>query len=469
MVKDSRRTVAEPESPAVHSGRKRLKIAVVGTGISGLSAAWLLDQHHNVTVYEQNRYVGGHSNTASIEIEGQQVAVDTGFIVYNPVNYPNLVALFEHLGVLTKVSDMSFSASLNDGTLEYSGTNLRGLFAQPLNILRPRFVRMLRDIYKFYTQAPQFTGDESLRDISLRDFLRNRNFSDAFIYDHLMPMGAAIWSSSVQQMLEFPALSFLRFFDNHGLLQFRNRPQWRTVEGGSRAYIEKLTATFADHIRVGQSVTAVNRGEQYHTVICADGSAEEYDHVMLACHADQALHLLSHPTEEEDAVLGSIEYQKNTVILHSDTSLLPMRKRAWASWNYIGSGTDNQNQQLSVTYLMNRLQGLSVKTPIMVTLNPVKEIDPDKVFQCYEYEHPLFNVAAIRSQPRLWSLQGRLNTWFCGAYFGSGFHEDGIQAGLAVAERLGGFKRPWHVINPSTRIGLCEEGHPLETVGVIPP
>jgi predicted NAD/FAD-binding protein len=450
------------------TGQQRQKIAVIGTGISGLSAAWLLNQHHDVTVYEQNDYIGGHSNTTEIDIDGQAISVDTGFIVYNPINYPNLVALFEHLNVPTKTSEMSFAASLGNGSLEYSGTNLRGLLAQPLNLFRPRFIRMVRDIFRFYKQAPQLLGDQSLKDISLREFLQTHNYSDAFIYDHLMPMGAAIWSSSVQQMLDFPTLAFLRFFDNHGLMQLKNRPEWRTVDGGSREYVKRLTESFQNRIRIGQPVMQVERHAETNTVTCADGSQENYDHVILACHADQALNLLANPTAEEQSTLGNIRYQANTAVLHTDISLLPDRKHAWASWNYLGTGKDNQNQMLCVTYLMNRLQGLATDTPVMVTLNPCKKIDPSKIIQSYDYEHPLFNIAAIQSQPKLWGLQGKQNTWFCGAYFGSGFHEDGIQAGLAVAEKLGGINRPWTVSNPSTRVGLCNEGLPLTGLETAP-
>lgn len=449
-------TASAPEECA--SGKK---IAIVGTGISGLSAAWLLNQRHDITVYEQNDYVGGHSHTEEFELNGRSIPVDTGFIVYNPVNYPNLVALFEQLDVPNIASDMSFAASLSDGSLEYSGTDLRGLFAQPKNLFRPRFLRMLRDLARFYRQAPQLTGNRSLADIPLGAFLHNHGYSEAFIYDHLMPMGAAIWSSSVKQMLEFPTLAFLRFFDNHGLVQFTERPEWRTVDGGSREYVRRLTSSFADCIRTEQPVSRVERSADRQTVITADGRREDYDDVVLACHADQALKLLADATDDEQAALGSIQYQANTAVLHTDTNLMPRRKRAWASWNYIGTGPSSTEQLLCVTYLMNRLQNLPTSQPIMLTLNPCRRIDPDKIIRSYEYDHPLFNAAAIASQPRLWDLQGRQNTWFCGAYFGSGFHEDGIQAGLAVAERLGGVKRPWTVKNPSARVGLSTEGQPF--------
>jgi len=460
----------KPPAPlALNSdAQERKKIAVVGTGIAGLSAAWLLNQRHEITVYEQNDYIGGHSNTTDIRIDGRTIPVDTGFIVFNPVNYPNLVALFQHLDVPTTVSEMSFSASLNNGALEYSGTNLRGLFAQPKNLFRPRFLRMMKDLMRFYRQAPQLIDDPSLERVPLGAFLRAHRYSDTFIYDHLMPMGAAIWSSSIQQMLAFPTLAFLRFFDNHGLVQLTNQPEWRTVSGGSREYVRRLTATFANRIRTDQPVARVERNGNSQTIITADGSREIYDHVVFACHADQALQLLSNPTAEEQSTLSTIRYQPNTAVLHTDTNLMPVRKHAWASWNYLGTGKDPADQILCVTYLMNRLQKLPTHTPVMVTLNPCRTIDPAKIIRRYEYEHPLFDAAAIRCQPRLWDLQGRQNTWFCGAYFGSGFHEDGIQAGLAVAEKLGGLQRPWTVAQPSTRVGLCADGLPAPAMGAIP-
>jgi predicted NAD/FAD-binding protein len=445
--------------------RGQQKIAIVGTGISGMSAAWLLDMRHDITIYEQNSYVGGHSNTLDIDIDGQTMPVDTGFIVYNPVNYPNLVELFKHLRVPTKVSEMSFSASLNDGQLEYSGSGLRGLLAQPGNLFRPRFWRMLKDISRFYGQASELITDRSLEDITLGTFLKQHRYSEAFIYDHLMPMGGAIWSSSVQQMLDFPTLAFLRFFDNHGLVQLQGQPEWRTVSGGSREYMNRLQAPLKNRIRTDQRVARIEREEHGAVIVTADGQREQFDHVVLACHADEALELLAEPTEEEQKTLSHFRYQDNSAILHTDTSLLPKRSSAWASWNYIGTGQDSTNQLLCVTYLMNRLQKLPTNQPVMVTLNPSKDIDPTKIIRTLNYTHPIFDCAAIRSQPDLWNLQGQHNTWFCGAYFGSGFHEDGIQAGLAVAEKLGGLKRPWTVADASIRVGLCNEGRPLTTLG----
>ncbi|MFW2403237.1 MAG: NAD(P)/FAD-dependent oxidoreductase [Gammaproteobacteria bacterium] len=444
------------DRPVHDHGDHTLDIAVVGSGIAGLSAAWLLNERHTVTVYEQNDYAGGHSNTATVTLDGQETDVDTGFIVYNPSNYPNLVALFEHLEVPTKLSDMSFAASLDDGRLEYSGTDLNGLFAQRRNLARPRFLSMLNDLLRFYRQAPTLTDDEALRDLSLGDFLRREGYGEPFIRDHLMPMGAAIWSSSIEQMLTFPTLAFLRFFRNHGLVQLRDRPEWRTVDGGSKEYVARLTRSLEGRIQCNAGVQKVLRDSAGVTIVTRDGS-RRHDHVVLACHADQALRMLEQPHLDETDALGQIRYQSNRTVLHTDARLMPRRRRAWASWNYMSSAAGGDRDALCVTYWMNLLQALDTPEPLFVTLNPNREIDPDKVLRTYDYEHPIFDTAALHAQRKLWNLQGRQNTWFCGAYFGSGFHEDGIQAGLAVAERLGGHARPWTVENPSSRVGLPDD------------
>ena len=446
----NRRTATFPGSH--HGNETGLNIAVIGTGISGLSAAWLLSKQHRVTIYEQAHYVGGHSNTVQIDIGGKSFPVDTGFIVYNPVNYPNLVELFDHLNVPTKPSDMSFAVSINNGRLEYAGTNLNGLLAQRSNLARPRFLRMVKDLLRFYNQAQTLSYKDARNGMTLGQFLHANKYSDAFIHDHLMPMGAAIWSSSVEQMMHFPAFSFLRFFSNHGLLQLNDRPEWRTVEGGSREYVRRLTASYRENIRCNERVIKVERNNTGVVLMTASGGIDTYDHVIFGCHSDQALNLLERPTANESDVLGRIRYQPNTAILHTDTNLMPKRKRAWASWNYIGTGETVADKRLCVTYWMNLLQSLPTRTPVLLTLNPVKAISPEKIVRTFEYDHPIFDSAAIEAQPHLWDLQGEQNTWFCGAYFGSGFHEDGIQAGLAVAEMLGGQKRPWHIDNPSGRI-----------------
>ena len=448
---------SKPELQNSAPDTNALDIAVIGSGIAGLSAAWLLSQRHKVTVYEQNDYIGGHSHTTDVQFGNNKVAVDTGFIVYNPVNYPNLVALFDHLNVPTKPSNMSFAASLDDGKLEYSGTSLKGLFAQRRNLLRPRFYRMLNDLLRFYRKAPKLIDDETLSQIPLGEFLKRERYCDAFIHDHLLPMGGAIWSSSAEQMLSFPTLGFLRFFKNHGLVQLNDRPHWRTVDGGSREYVKRLIAGFEDRVHYGDPIVNIDRGNQGVELQTTSGNRVRHDHVILACHSDQALALLNRPTTAEDKLLSSIRYQNNRAVLHTDLNLMPDNQEAWASWNYIGSRDDANKQLLCVTYWMNLLQSLKTPDPLLITLNPSRAIDPQKVFASYDYMHPLFDAAAISAQPELWSLQGQQNTWYCGAYFGYGFHEDGIQSGLAVAEMLGGVRRPWQVANESGRINLSPD------------
>jgi len=434
----------------------RPDVAVIGTGIAGLSAAWLLDRsQHPVSVYEQNDYAGGHSHTTQATVGNVEVAVDTGFIVYNPVNYPNLVALFDHLDVPTKPSDMSFGASLSDGTLEYSGTDLNGLFAQRRNLLRPRFYRMLKDLLRFYREAPALIDDDTLGRLPLGEFLSRAGYGEPFINDHLLPMGGAIWSSSAAQMLAFPTLAFLRFFKNHGLVQLSDRPQWRTVDGGSREYVRRLTAGFKDRIRCGDPVVRIERDTAGVTLHTAQGRRNRHDQVILACHSDDALALLAEPSADERRLLGSIRYQPNRAVLHTDPRLMPRSRRAWASWNYIDAATADRSTDerlLCVTYWMNLLQSLDTPEPLFVTLNPNRVIEPARVIAACDYRHPIFDAAAIDAQRDLWTLQGCARTWFAGAYFGYGFHEDGIQAGLAVAERLGGLRRPWPFTDAASRI-----------------
>ncbi len=435
---------------------RRPDVAVIGTGIAGLSAAWLLHRsQHAVSVYEQNDYAGGHSHTTQATIGAVEVAVDTGFIVYNPVNYPNLVALFDHLGVPTKPSEMSFGASLSDGALEYSGTDLNGLFAQRRNLVRPRFYRMLKDLLRFYRQAPTLVDDDTLSRLPLGEFLHSEGYGEAFINDHLLPMGGAIWSSSAEQMLAYPTLAFLRFCKNHGLLQLTDRPEWRTVDGGSREYVRRLTAGFKHRIRCGDPVVHIERDAAGVTLHTAQGHRNRHDQVILACHSDEALALLAEPSADEQRLLGAIRYQANRAVLHTDARLMPRSRRAWASWNYIGAATPDQSTDeplLCVTYWMNLLQSLDTPEPLFVTLNPNRDIDPARVVAAYDYMHPIFDAAAIDAQRELWTLQGGARTWFAGAYFGYGFHEDGIQAGLAVAERLGGLRRPWPFSDAASRI-----------------
>jgi len=432
----------------------RLNIAVIGTGIAGMSAAWLLSQRHNVTVYEQEGRLGGHTNTVEVPGPGGKgiTPVDTGFIVYNDRNYPNLVALFEHLKVPTKASEMSFAVSIDDGALEYGTTTFGQLFAQKRNLINPRFWSMLNDLLRFYREAPSFqeTGDTVA---SLGDYLDAGRYGRAFQEDHLLPMAAAIWSTPAGRIRDYPAAAMIRFCDNHGLLKVNNRPQWRTVDGGSREYVQRLTAAYADRVRLGRGAMQVSRSADGITITDASDETIRFDHAVFACHADQALAMLADPSAEERALLGAFQYTRNETILHSDASLMPKSKAIWSSWNY--SAHTGKNAAPCVTYWMNRLQSIPEDNPLFVTLNPVKRPRPNSVIRTELYEHPVFDEAAIRAQRKLWTLQGQRNSWFCGAYFGSGFHEDGLQAGLAVAEALGGVRRPWSVPDESGRIHIA--------------
>ncbi len=443
-------------SPAGEAGRP-LDVAVVGTGITGMSAAWLLSQRHRVTVYEAAERIGGHSNTVDAPGMDGPIPVDTGFIVYNIANYPNLLALFDHLDVPTQTSDMSFSVSLDDGGFEYAGTDLFGLLAQRRNVARPRFWRMLRDIVRFYRAAPALLDRADADTLTLGEFLDAEGYSEAFIRDHLLPMGAAIWSASLEGMRAHPAAAFVAFFQNHGLLKLVDRPEWRTVIGGSREYVARLTTPYRDSVRLGCGVRALRRPAGENTVIVedTDGSTARYDHVVVAAHADQALGMLADPDPQERDILGAFQYQTNATVLHSDTRLMPRRRRAWASWNYLGRTGEDGGRSVCVTYWMNLLQNLDQRTPLFVTLNADRfglEPRDESVLQRFSYEHPLFTTRALAAQARLWDIQGGRNTWFCGSYFGAGFHEDGLQAGLAAAEAIGGVRRPWTVAGESARI-----------------
>ncbi len=434
---------------------RRLKIAVVGAGISGMSAAWLLNQGHDVTLYEAQPRLGGHSHTVDAPAARGAIPVDTGFIVYNELNYPNLTALFSHLKVPTKVSNMGFAVSLDDGRVEYGGDNLLTLFSQFRNLVSPRFWAMLRDLLRFYREAPGHACALDAEATSLGDYLKAQGYGRAFQDDHLIPQAAAIWSASARDIRDYPAAAFIRFCENHGLLKILDRPVWRTVDGGSRAYVKLLTASLAGRIRQGAPVVGVARTGEGVMVRDASGAVERYDQVVMATHADQGLALLDAPTARERGVLGAFGYTRNIAVLHSDAALMPRRRGAWSAWNYIGRGDQAGDQHLCVTYWMNRLQDLPRDTPLFVTLNPVIEPDPAKIIRTEIYEHPRFDAAAMRAQNELWSLQGEGGLWWCGAYFGSGFHEDGLQAGLAVAEQLGGLRRPWTVAGESDRIRLA--------------
>ncbi|OWQ84475.1 NAD/FAD-binding protein [Roseateles aquatilis] len=437
------------------SDQPRLRIAVVGAGISGLSCAWLLSGRHHVEVFEADARVGGHSHTVDAPCGATDVPVDTGFIVYNEPAYPNLTALFRHLDVPTRASDMSFAVSLNRGSLEYAGTDLNGLFAQRSNLLRPRFWSMLTELLRFYREAPRDVA--TCGDLTLDGYLDSRGYGRAFRDDHLYPMGAAIWSSTAARIGDYPFAAFVRFCENHGLLQVSDRPVWRTVDGGSREYVRRLTRGFSDRLHRDEPVIALRRDAAGVQLRTRRGAwTERFDHVVLATHADEALRLLPSPSDTEAHLLGTFSYSRNLAVLHSDPALMPRRRAVWCSWNYLA---DRQaDAPPTVTYWMNRLQPHLPQgrgaPPLFVTLNPPTPPRPEHLIRTEVYDHPRFDAAAIAAQRELWSLQGRQRTWFCGAYFGAGFHEDGLQAGLAVAEALGGVRRPWSVADESGRIHL---------------
>lgn len=428
----------------------KLNIAVVGSGISGLSAAWLLSQTHNVTLFEKDDRPGGHSNT----VQAGNTPVDTGFIVYNTRCYPNLCALFDHLNVKTTATDMSFAASMDEGGLEYGGSDLTALFAQKRNIVRPRFLMMVRDILRFYREAPLALEDGTAEHVSLGDYLREKRYSKSFINDHLLPMGAAIWSTPVDTMMAYPLAAFVRFCQNHGLLQIKDRPQWRTVVGGSREYVKRMTAGISGGVVLDRAIAKVGRSANGGAFIeDRYGQRDEFDHVVLACHGDQALALQETPDPKVHELLSAFKYERNLAILHNDDSLMPKNKKVWSSWNYLAEEQDGE-QKVCVTYWMNRLQHLDNSNPLFVTLNPPRHPKDGSVIRSFLYDHPLFDAGAMAAQKDLWSIQGVDNIWYCGSYFGYGFHEDGIQSGLAVAEALGNVRRPWNVANESGRIHL---------------
>lgn len=418
-----------------------MKIAVVGAGISGLSAAWLLSRQHEVTLYEQEGRLGGHSNTVDVEIDGVSHPVDTGFIVFNRDTYPNLCGLFSLLGVSIADSDMSFGVSLREPDIEWAGTNLASVFAQPANLARPRFWGMLQDILRFNSEVTERAANGSAEHISLGEFLVRHRYGDAFRDWYLLPMAAAIWSCPTQTMMSYPLATFARFCHNHGLLRVNDRPQWLTVRGGSREYVKRIAAALHD-VRRASAVKGLQRVSDG-VLVQAAGVLERYDQVVLACHSDEALALLGDTaTPSERRLLGAIRYQPNHAVLHTDTALLPRNRRVWSSWNYMAGVGAPDSRPVSVSYLMNRLQPLPFEQPVVVSLNPFIEPDPARVIARIDYAHPLFDGPAIDAQARLPEIQGRDRLWYCGAWTGYGFHEDGLASAVRVARHLGA-DIPW--------------------------
>jgi len=404
-----------------------MKIAVIGTGIAGNVAARELCRDHEITVFEAADHVGGHTHTHSIDDNGRPLAIDTGFIVFNDWTYPNFIALLDELGVSSQPSEMSFGVKCERTGLEYKGHTLNTLFAQRRNLLRPSFHRMLRDIVRFNREARSLleAGDDSL---TLGDYLHDNHYSKAFTDYYIIPMGAAIWSAEPRRMLSFPATCFARFFANHGLLNIKNRPQWRVIRGGSRSYVDKLTAPFRRQIRLNTPVTGIRRRATHVEVSSAGNGIERFDHVFIACHSDQALAMLRDASPLEREVLGAIPYQQNDVVLHTDTSLLPRRRLAWSAWNYHRLAGDQD--AVAVTYNMNLLQGLSTQQTYLVTLNNSAAIDPDKIIKRLSYDHPVFTQEGIKAQQRQAEINGLRRSYFCGAYWRYGFHEDGVVSAL---------------------------------------
>ncbi len=421
---------------------KTRRIAVVGSGVSGAIAAWLLRDTADVTLFESEQRFGGHTNTALVEDESGRVEIDTGFMVFNRPNYPLLSALFDHLGVRSYPTTMSFAASFDGGRFEYAGSDLNGLFGQRGNLLSARFWRVLMSILRFNRVAQQALNRPPPHSVSLDDFLDGAGFDENFRTYYLYPMAAAIWSCPHGEIGRFPAVSFLRFFGNHGLIKLKDRPQWHTVEGGSRSYMDRLIADLGARARCDTAVEAVRRFGDGNELLLANGQREHFDDVVLACHSDQALAMLAEPTPSERALLAAIPYQANRVLLHRDEALMPAQRRVWSSWNYLSEPQTDPSQSVSVTYWMNSLQRLATRNNYFVSLNPLHEPRSHKVIAEYEYHHPVFSLDALTAQQQLHRIQGRSGVWFAGAWTGYGFHEDGMRSGVEVAQALGA-TIPW--------------------------
>jgi len=405
------------------------KIAIIGSGISGMGVAALLHEKYDITVYEKSAAIGGHSRTVDIDYNGTKIAVDTGFIVFNHRNYPLLTALFKHLDVPTQKSNMTFGVSADNGSLEWGAQNLNAVFGQRSNILNPRFWKFLVDILRFNNGAEAAAARNPGK--TLGELIAIMGLGDWFVKYYILPMGGAIWSCPLDVMMGFPANFFVSFFKSHGLLTVTQQPQWHTVTGGSKEYIRRLTAPFASRIRLSAAVKAIRQDGRVQ-ITDAQGHIQEYDHAVFACHADETVSILQDPTAEEASVLGKFRYQPNRAVLHKDQSFMPKRRRCWSSWVYHPKGQD-----ISVTYWMNQLQGIDNKYPLFVTLNPSRAVAPEHVFDEHVFTHPVYTQESFAAQKRLPSVQGLRNTWFCGAYHRNGFHEDGLHSAVEVARLLG--------------------------------
>lgn len=411
------------------------KIAIIGSGISGLSCAHLLHKQYDVTVFEKNDYIGGHTATVDVDIEGTNYAIDTGFIVFNDRTYPYFEKLLSRIGISRKPTQMSFSVHNEQTGFEYNGHTFTSLFAQKRNIFRPRFYKLLADIVRFNKLCKSLHSKNVYEKKTLGQLLDEHSFNDFFRYHYILPMGAAIWSTSIKEMSNVGVEFFVKFFFNHGLLDITNRPQWYVIPGGSREYIAPLINGFEQKIKLNSDIAEVERLDDKIIIHLKNGEQQQFDKVVFACHSDQALGLLSSPSIDEKRVLGAIPYSENSVILHTDTSILPKRKAAWASWNYLLN--DSTDKAAVVTYQMNILQGIQSNTQFCVTLNHKQGIDKSKILREFTYHHPVFNEASIAAQQQKHSIDGENNTYFCGAYWYNGFHEDGVRSAVDVARQLG--------------------------------
>lgn len=412
-----------------------MNIAIIGAGISGLTAAHYLSDDHTITLFEKAEKIGGHTATVDVECQDGRYAVDTGFIVFNDWTYPNFIELLDELKVESQATEMSFSVRSDATGLEYGGNNINSLFAQRTNLLRPSFYKMLKDILRFNREAvSDLEGHVISPSTTLGEYLQANRYGDSFIYQYLVPMGCAIWSASTESMLEFPLIFFIRFFKNHGLLSVNNRPQWRVIKGGSRSYLKPLIDGFGGRLVVNSKISTVNRDGGLVRITMANGEVETFDHVIFSCHSDQALALLADVSVAEKTALTGIPYRENEVVLHSDTSILPSRKLTWSSWNY---WVKNRIQERPIlTYNMNILQQLTAAQTFCVSLNATQYLDPDKIIEHFNYSHPVFSLEGITSAASIQRFNGTDNTWYAGAYLGNGFHEDGVVSGRRVADAI---------------------------------